>query len=296
MKKKLLMLTLVGALGCTALTACGKENEPSSPEKKQEKEKDGEEENGKEEKEEEPAAPEEDEPVEVDAEDYDAVFEPLLGEWAYAGDDMDPTYLTVYTEGGLYYYELADMSLLGSSKGTVDLYSEEHPDGSISLWYRFVDENGEEWASFAVNEDDPFPDDIYSGQDGAMHFVRSSHGDEQMGDVQGYFFVGTWQCDGYVMEILDNGNNSYFVTIESPEINKEIREWEYECVFDEEYEFLFSDTGELIVLEMENGEVSSKHSEYADGSVNFYFDNGGIVWADHVDTSHQDMVFEYVSD
>ena len=183
MKKRLLMLTLIGALGCTALTACGKADEPSPAKEKQEKETDGDaKEENKENKEEEPEEPEDpdvDEPIEVDGEDYDAVFAPLLGEWVYADDDMDPMYLTVYSENGMYYYELEDMTILGSSKGTVDL---------------------------------------------------------------------------------------------------------------------FSDDGELIVLEMENGEVSSKHSEYGDGSVNFYFDNGGIVWADHEDPSHQDMVFVSVSD
>ena len=180
MKKRLLMLTLIGALGCTALTACGKADEPSPAKEKQEKETDGDaKEENKENKEEEPEDPDVDEPIEVDGEDYDAVFAPLLGEWVYADDDMDPMYLTVYSENGMYYYELEDMTILGSSKGTVDL---------------------------------------------------------------------------------------------------------------------FSDDGELIVLEMENGEVSSKHSEYGDGSVNFYFDNGGIVWADHEDPSHQDMVFVSVSD
>lgn len=180
MKKRLLMLTLIGALGCTALTACGKADEPSPAKEKQEKETDGDaKEENKENKEEEPEDPDVDEPIEVDGEDYDAVFAPLLGEWVYADDDMDPMYLTVYSENGMYYYKLEDMTILGSSKGTVDL---------------------------------------------------------------------------------------------------------------------FSDDGELIVLEMENGEVSSKHSEYGDGSVNFYFDNGGIVWADHEDPSHQDMVFVNVSD
>lgn len=41
MKKRLLMLTLIGALGCTALTACGKADEPSPAKEKQEKETDG---------------------------------------------------------------------------------------------------------------------------------------------------------------------------------------------------------------------------------------------------------------
>lgn len=122
-----------------------------------------------------------------------------------------------------------NLKILGSSKGTVDLFSEEHPNGDISLWYRFVDEDGNEWTSFAVNEDDPYPNDIYSEQDSAMHFMRSAseaqYTREGMGDVYGYFFVGTWECDGYVMEIFDNGNNSYFVSIESPEINNEVRVW-----------------------------------------------------------------------
>lgn len=298
MKKRLLMLTLIGALGCTALTACGKEAEPSPADVKQEKEADTEEKEEK--KEEEPEDPEDDAPVEVDAEDYDTIFEPLLGEWSYADDDMDPMYLTVYAEGGQYYYELEDMSILGSSKGTVELFSEEHPDGSISLWYRFVDEDGNEWTSFAVNEDEAFPNDIYSVQDGAMHFIRTASEAQMtepgMGDVQGYFFVGTWECDGYIMEILDNEDNSYFVSIESPEEKNVYRVWEYICNFDEENEFLFSDNGELLVIETDNGEISSKHSEYGNGSVNFYFDVDGIVWADHEDPSHQDMVFKYVSE
>ncbi|MCR5249487.1 MAG: hypothetical protein K6E50_02640 [Lachnospiraceae bacterium] len=299
MKKRLLMLALIGALGCTALAGCGKEEEPSSKEK-QEKDKDEDEDEEKDAKDKDKEEdPEDDGPVEVDEEDYDAIFQPLLGEWVYADDDMDPMYLTVTSENGSYYYELEDMTLLGSSKGTVDLFSEEHPDGSVSLWYRFVDEDGNEWASFPVDEDDPYPNDIYSDQDGAWHFMRSASEAQQtepggLGDVQGYFFVGSWECEGYTMDVFDNGDDSYFVSIESPEIDDEYCLWEYICNFDEENGFLFSDNGELTRIEMANGEVSSKHSEYANGSVNFYFENGGIVWADHEDPTHQLLVFEYV--
>lgn len=59
----------------------------------------------------------------------------------------------------------------GARFGTVGILAEEHPDGSRSDWYAFYESDGTLWECFAAPQEKPF-DDIYSGQDGAMHFVR----------------------------------------------------------------------------------------------------------------------------
>lgn len=296
MKKRILTLMLTGVLGCAVLAGCTdkQEDTPAPAEVKEEVIK---EEAVKEEKKEEEKSGEITETaVDTEKEEKPWTFlDGIRGNWSSADDDAEYLYLTVYERAGTYLFDLENPLLFTSVSGTVDISLEQHPDGSRTYWYCFIKSDGSEWASFPVNEDDPYPADLYSGQDGAMHYIRTSEAGG-MGDVAGYFFTGVWECGDYTMEVFDNGNDVYFVTIEWAESEDVVREWEYLCTFDAENQFLFCDNGTLYIFETENGELSAKHQEYADGSVNFYFEDGAVVWADHVDPSHQDMRFEFVSE
>lgn len=116
--------------------------------------------------------------------------------------------------------------------------------------------------------------------------------DEGMGDVSGYFYVGEWAAGDYMMEIIDGGDDNYVVNIAWDESEDILKEWEYFCVFDAENGVLTCDAGTLYVLEMANGEVSAKHTEYADGSAVFQFGETGITWIDSEDETHEQLVFE----
>ena len=98
----------------------------------------------------------------------DAAVADLVGTWEEPGTfGGKNNTLTVREDGS---FALA-YAAGGTRVGTVDILAEEHPDGSKSDWYAFRESDGSLWACFAVPQEKPF-NDIYSGQDGEMHFVR----------------------------------------------------------------------------------------------------------------------------
>ena len=294
MKKRFLVLALMGAFAMTALSGCGKDKEPDT---KSESEKDDDKDDDKDEDvpDRSGSRNEDTQDVEFDV-DIEAYMEGLVGIWVEQ-DAMDPWVLSVYYEDGEYCYELAYEGG-GAQYGTVDLTYEDHPDGSVSFWYTFYDVDGDEWESFAVDEDDYYPDDIYSGQDGALHFARTTDFDSEnqgMGDIQPYFFVGDWQSPDCSMTVTDVGDGYYQVDIVWPEDAYESYEWTYICAFDEDSEFLFCDDGSCYdVIVDDDGDIVSLEEVYNDGSAIFYFDNDGLHWGDYKDQSNQELVFEYI--
>ena len=98
------------------------------------------------------------------------------------------------------------------------------------------------------------------------------------------------------MQITDEGDGSYHVHIQSMIVDNIGYIWEYYTYFDDDSEFLFCDDGEMWECEMIDPEQENQYLVYDDGSVNFYFVDGGICWGDHNDPSHQSVVFEFSSD
>ena len=294
MKRRLLTMILVGVLSGAMLAGCGSEpvaDEPDTEYDDFEEDDDDYDE-------------EDDDDYQQDVPDYLAqdLLNGLIGEWVDADADMDPAYLTIYNDGTGFYYDYEDMSVLGSMSGSIEITTEDHPDGTVTYWYTFYDADGGFWEGFAADEDDLNPTDIYSGQDGAMHFVRSDSAvsepvGEGRGDVSPYYFLGIWGVDdgSYWMEITDEGNGVYYVHIQSMVVDNIGYAWEYYTYFDEDSEFLFCDDGEMWVYTMDGPDEEERYLEYSDGSVNFYFVDGGICWGDHEDPSHQSVVFEYSS-
>lgn len=113
-------------------------------------------------------------------------IQPIVGTWRETGA-IDARSLVIYADGR---YEMTYKD--GKSFGTVKVTTEEHPDGSKSYWYSFLEGGGvvledkntvspwysaytsanKLWAAFAKDEKKATQKDLYSGQDGAMHFVR----------------------------------------------------------------------------------------------------------------------------
>ena len=297
MKKKLLMMICACALSGALLAGCGSESATDGPDTGIDDIEDDYDEDdltGYDE--------DYDQPV-ISEYEVQELLSGLIGEWTDADAGMDPTYLNIYCNGHTYNYDLEDMSLLGSVSGRIEITTEDHPDGTASYWYTFYDENGDIWESFAADLDDMNPTDIYSGQDGALHFVRSDMAvsepvGEGRGDVSPYYFLGIWGVDdgSYWMQITDEGDGSYHVHIQSMIVDNIGYIWEYYTYFDDDSEFLFCDDGEMWECEMIDPEQENQYLVYDDGSVNFYFVDGGICWGDHNDPSHQSVVFEYRSD
>ena len=294
MKKKLMMLALMGVFATATLTGCGKDKDADV---KEEEEKDDDKDDDKDEEK------DRDVPtrsggnnavVEIDEEDY---LDAILGYWIE--DDADPLILSIYTESGYYVYDCYSSQGELLDNGGVELTYEEHPDDSVSLWYTLTSADGYEFTSFAVDEDDFYPSDLYTGQDGAGHFIRDdgtydSENQGGMGDVEPYFFLGVWECDGLTMEILDNQDGTYFVDIINATDDEEVYEWNYICNYDDDNEMLWCETGELWDLFFADGELVSKNCEYGDGSAIFYFSDNNLMWFDNEDST--ELAFEYVGE
>ena len=92
----------------------------------------------------------------------------LSGNWIEQGHPDNK--LTVNADGS-FDYTGAD----GPVKGTVKVEYEEYPDGTKSPLYSFYQDGGEFWLGFYFEEGADLTD-LYSGQDGARHFVREAVG------------------------------------------------------------------------------------------------------------------------
>ncbi len=106
--------------------------------------------------------------VNVTAADTDAMLAELAGDWVEPGTFNGRNNTMTVRDDGSFVLEYAAG---GTRVGRVDVLPEEHPDGTLTYRFAFCDEDGSLWESFAVPDEKPF-DDIYSGQDGDMHFVR----------------------------------------------------------------------------------------------------------------------------
>jgi hypothetical protein len=96
----------------------------------------------------------------------------LVGEWSMPGSfGTRNNTLTVRKDGSVIMRYAAG----GTRFGKVRIDPEEHPDGSVSYWYAFCDNEAEPWISFACDAQPV--DRISSGQDGEMQFVRISLAD-----------------------------------------------------------------------------------------------------------------------
>ena len=99
----------------------------------------------------------------------------IVGVW-YEVDVLDSRTLTV-NEDATFSLEYRGG---GTMYGTVEVTYEEHPDGTKSAWYSFKDVDGTELVAFAKS-DDEIQKELFSGQDGELHFYRSEYIDEYNG-------------------------------------------------------------------------------------------------------------------
>ena len=180
----------------------------------------------------------------------------IAGTWNEA-DTLDSRTLTIKADGS---YSLAFKGS-GTQNGTVKLEASENPDGSKVFWYNFYDAEGKIWTGF--RKSDSPQNDLYSGQDGAMHFVRAAAAAAQntsSGETDIRNLVGEWN---YQEQDPQNGevyNNAGFVTVNA----------------DSTYSFQPSNGSAL-----KKGTVKIEYDEFSDGSkVPFFafYENGSTFW------------------
>ena len=167
----------------------------------------------------------------------------IAGTWYEDGDLFSQT-LVIYESG---VYELQYQGG-GAETGNVIVEAEEHPDGYPTYWYTFYDSTGAFWNSFAVDTENDYPMDIYSGQDGALHFVRGGIGDVVFDYVEtdetltADDYVGRWACDRCTIDVQKGTGDNYDVSIVWGSSASESDEWSYTCYYDESLRALCCDS------------------------------------------------------
>lgn len=104
----------------------------------------------------------------------DAVVDPrirdIVGVWFEDGEQaLDPRILTIQADGTY----ILDYKGGGSADGTIVVETEEHPDGTETVWYSFYESDGNLWTGFQRTAEQP-QNDLYSGHDGEQHFQRAT--------------------------------------------------------------------------------------------------------------------------
>jgi hypothetical protein len=164
----------------------------------------------------------------------------LSGTWYNADKPAETVVIT--NEGGLYNGKFTFRGD-AAAEGYVKLEYLLNPDDSQTFWYTFYTNDGKFWNGFSVSGDIPL-NDLYSGQDGALHLVRMPEAD--ISEI-----TGVWNeadvLDSRTLTVNDDGS----------------------------FRLDYKGGGAMY------GKVKIEYSENPDGSqtvwFNFY-DNGGDFW------------------
>ena len=222
----------------------------------------------------------------AELEELENDLSPIVGLW-YERDVLDARELTV-NEDGSYVLEYRGG---GAEYGDVAVEFEDHPDGSKSRWYVFYGQDGNEWASFAIDEEDGYPTDIYSGQDGEMHFERAMEANVPENSVSADEFVGVWSCGRAYISIEEN-NGEYPVSIKWGNSAAETTYWNYTCTYDEEFGMLMASDGTRVEVVFEDTESEPKETVvYENGVGKFYLNDGKLTWIDEEEDAGSEMEF-----
>lgn len=223
-------------------------------------------------------------------------IQPIVGTWRETGA-TDARSLVIYADGK---YEMTYKD--GKSFGMVKVTTEEHPDGSKSYWYSFLEGGGvvledkntaspwysaytsanEQWAAFAKDEKKATQKDLYSGQDGAMHFVRYAENDyeKKRAGIKAEDYLGVWGS-GRCSAVISREGNGFLIEIQWASNAAEGSRWVYHCSYDNFAAILFSngDGTRIDYVYAENG-TSKENMVYNDGHALFVLRDGIMRWQD----------------
>ena len=227
--------------------------------------------------------------AEVDLYKIDTSVQGIIGTW-HEADVLDSRTLIVKPD---YTYELSYKGG-GTAYGTVRVTAEEHPDGSYTPWYMFEESDGKLWAGFAKNDlDGTLQTELWSGQDGAMHFVRpEKQGNYGNGEgVSPKDYLGVWAC-GRCTIVINQQDNAYIADITWANSAAEHRVWTYNCRYDKDNAILVCPGNAICTdcIVYENGKENDI-TAYSDGSCEFVMREGILRWHDFKENAGDEMDF-----
>ena len=209
-----------------------------------------------------------------------SAFSGIVGTWQEVS--IFPRTLVIAEDGA---YTLSD-NVDDPAAGTVKIEKEEHPDGTFSEWYSFYGADGKLWEGFAKSEEDGAQNDLWSGQDGALHFMRVGADVVTADD-----YIRVWNNSRCYITVEKQKKN-YLVSVRWSSSAMEHTEWTYKCTFDEETASLVCKGGATCVdvKYNESGKAKTK-TVYKDGSGSFTISCGTLVWNDEKENAGADMHF-----
>ena len=234
-------------------------------------------------------------------------IQPIVGTWRETGA-TDARSLVIYADGK-YAMTYKD----GKSFGMVKVTTEEHPDGSKSYWYSFLEGGGvvledkntvspwyaaytsanKLWAAFAKDEKKATQKDLYSGQDGAMHFVRYAENgyEKKRAGIKAEDYLGVWGS-GRCSAVVSREGNGFQVEIQWASNAAEGSRWVYHCSYDNFAAILFSngDGTRIDYVYAENG-TSKENMVYNDGHALFVLRDGRMLWQDKKENTGNGVEF-----
>lgn len=234
-------------------------------------------------------------------------IQPIVGTWREAGS-ANVRSLVIYADGK---YEMTYKD--GRAFGMVKVTAEEHPDGSKSYWYSFLEGGGvvledkdtaspwysaytsanEQWEAFARDEKKATQTDLYSGQDGAMHFVRYAENgyDKNRVGIKAEDYVGVWGS-GRCSAVVSRDGNGFLVEIQWASNAAEGSRWVYHCSYDNFAAILFSNGNgtRIDYVYAENG-TSKENMAYNDGHALFVLRDGIMLWQDKKENTDNGVEF-----
>ena len=234
-------------------------------------------------------------------------IQPIAGTWREAGA-ADARNLVIYADGS---YEMTCKER--KAFGKVKVTAEEHPDGSKSYWYSFLESGGvvledkntaspwysaytsanEQWAAFARDEKAATQTELYSGHDGAMHFVRyAENGYAGTGlSIKADDYVGIWSC-GRCNAVISREGDGYRVEIQWASSAAEGSRWVYHCTYDNYAAILFSNgNGTRTDYVYSEEGVSRDTMAYNDGRALFVLRAGKMIWQDKKENTDNGVEF-----
>ena len=221
-------------------------------------------------------------PASIDA----AFLQSICGKWREEGG-LNPRTLVINADGT---YDLSYRG--GASKGTVKITQEEYADGYKVSWYNFYGADGTLWMGAPRDGEYPVQTDLFSGQDGAMHFVRQENGlHDTASEVKAKDYAGVWACGRCWITIEPKGNG-YQVEMQWASSAAEGTRWSYFCTFDGYSAELFCQ-GRGIRTDYVYDE-SGAHKDkviYRNGSGVFTMRRGVMFWHSPEEPDNGDMEF-----
>jgi hypothetical protein len=218
-----------------------------------------------------------------------AAIQSIIGVWNLKGAP-DETLLAIHKDGT---YEFMDKGGDGSCYGTVKVVSEKHPDGSITRWYNFYKSDGTQWIGFTKNEAKKVETDLFSGHDGAAHFVRRLENkySKTGKNINADSYLGTWAC-GRCTLVIEKEDRGYLVNVKWASSAADGSNWTYHCVYDDYSAILLCNgSGTRVDYAFDDSGKESCEERYNNGTGIFVMRKGVLTWQDKKENAGESIEF-----